>query len=229
MSTWFERFKNIRVEKELTQQQIADALGKDITSVSRYENGKGSQNMPFTFKKNLTNLFTNVELRYIETGEKSENIKSDQSKSTQILIDTEKFISVPIVSAKASGSPVGEICYDVVERGEISIAKMLFKTMPNIENVQAVEVIGNSMSPRINPGDYVIIDKMGHFDHDGVYVMQFDSMLLVKRLQVTTKGIKIISDNRSYAEDLYDPEDDQRLMNIVGKVILVINRDMGSF
>lgn len=226
MSTWFERFKNLRIEKELTQQQIADALGKDTTSVSRYENGKGSKDMPFIFKKNLTDLFTSDELSYIETGK---ILESEQNNSAQVLVDTDKFISIPIVTAKVSGSPVGEIPYEVVERGEVSIAKMLFKTMPNIENVQAVEVIGNSMSPRINPGDYVIIDKMRHFDHDGVYVMQFDSMLLVKRLQVTTKGIKIISDNRMYDEDFYDPENDQRLMNIVGKVILVINRDMASF
>lgn len=141
----------------------------------------------------------------------------------------EKFISVPIISAKASGSPVGEIHYDVVTKGELSIAKMLFRTMPNVENIQAIEVIGNSMSPRINPGDYVIIDKDDIFTQDGVYVLQFDSMLLVKRLQVTTKGIKIISDNRSYDDDMYDPEDDQRMMHIIGKVILVINRDMASF
>lgn len=162
-----------------------------------------------------------------ETGEMFESAKTLESTTTAI--DTEKFISVPIVSAKASGSPVGEIHYDVEIKGEVSIAKMLFKTMPNINNIQAIEVIGNSMSPRINPGDYVIVDKKDNFDHDGVYVLQFDSMLLVKRLQVTTRGIKIISDNRSYDEDVYDPNDDQRMMHIVGKVILVINRDMASF
>lgn len=155
--------------------------------------------------------------------------EADQKSTSQAVFDTDKFIPIPIISAKASGSPVGEIHYDVVTKGELSIAKMLFRTMPNVENIQAIEVIGNSMSPRINPGDYVIIDKDDIFTQDGVYVLQFDSMLLVKRLQVTTKGVKIISDNRSYDDDMYDPEDDQRMMHIIGKVILVINRDMASF
>lgn len=226
MSTWYDRLKTIREENGLSQADLGEKIGTDDTAISRYEKGAGAQNLTFKFKQKLTKVFNNEEIHFIETGDRA---KTDSPKSTESIIDTNKFISVPIVSAKASGSPVGEIHYDVEIKGEVSIAKMLFKTMPNINNIQAIEVIGNSMSPRINPGDYVIVDKKDNFDHDGVYVLQFDSMLLVKRLQVTTRGIKIISDNRSYDEDVYDPNDDQRMMHIVGKVILVINRDMASF
>lgn len=210
----------VKTDKELCEKV-------KIINYSTLDTWKNRDRIP-PDKLRLIAKEVNIDPLLLEFGQ-GEMLESEQSNSPQSLVDTDKFISIPIVTAKASGSPVGEIHYDVVERGEVSIAKMLFKTMPNIENVQAVEVIGNSMSPRINPGDYVIIDKMNYFDHDGVYVLQFDSMLLVKRLQVTTKGIKIISDNRMYDEDLYDPEDDQRLMHIVGKVILVINRDMASF
>lgn len=227
MENFGERALKVRQHVKLSQDAFANEIGiSSKQTVSNVEKGKQKKYSDDEINKIIDKF--GVSKKWLILGE-GEMLESDQPKQTQSLVDTDKFISVPIVSAKASGSPVGEICYDVVERGEVSIAKMLFKTMPNIENVQAVEVIGNSMSPRINPGDYVIIDKTEHFDHDGIYVLQFDSMLLVKRLQVTTKGIKIISDNRSYAEDLYDPEDDQRLMHIVGKVILVINRDMGSF
>lgn len=230
MSTWFERFKKLRIEKELTQQEIADALEKDITAVSRYENGKGSKNMPFVFKKNLTNLFTNGELRYIETGEKAKNVQSNEEiNSNSIPVNTDKFIPVPIVSARASGSPVGEIHYDVVTQGEVSIDRALFKVLPDIKHVQAVRVVGNSMSPRINEGDMVIIDRSQRSAEDGVFVLQYDSMLLVKRLHVTSRGIKIISDNRSYPEDTYDPHDNQCMFQIVGKVIVVVNTDMSSF
>lgn len=197
----------------------------DFIKYPTLDTWKNRDNIPDK-KLKMIAQFLKVDVKYLETGER---IETDSPKSTESIIDTNKFISVPIVSAKASGSPVGEIHYDVEIKGEVSIAKMLFKTMPNINNIQAIEVIGNSMSPRINPGDYVIVDKKDNFDHDGVYVLQFDSMLLVKRLQVTTRGIKIISDNRSYDEDVYDPNDDQRMMHIVGKVILVINRDMASF
>lgn len=227
MSDFGQRIKELRKKFDLTQQSFADEIGaNNKQTISDVEKGKQKSLNDEQVRIILDKY--GVSKAWLILGE-GEMLESEQSNSAQVLVDTDKFISIPIVTAKASGSPVGEIPYEVIERGEVSIAKMLFKTMPNIENVQAVEVIGNSMSPRINPGDYVIIDKIRHFDHDGVYVMQFDSMLLVKRLQVTTKGIKIISDNRMYDEDFYDPENDQRLMNIVGKVILVINRDMASF
>lgn len=223
MSTWYERLKKLREQKNLSQTQLGEKIGKDLTAISRYENGSGAQNLSYKLKQSLRWVFTPEEIDYIEHGA---TVESDSATNNGVV---KNIILVPIVSAKASGSPVGEIHYDVVTKGELSIAKMLFRTVPNVDDIQAIEVIGNSMSPRINPGDYVIIDKADSFNQDGVYVLQFDSMLLVKRLQVTTRGIKIISDNRSYDDDMYNPEDDQRMMHIIGKVILVINRDMASF
>lgn len=228
MSDFGQRIKELRKKFDLTQQLLADGIGaNNKQTISDVEKGKQKSLNDDQVRIILDKYGVSKAWLILGQGEMFESAKTLESTTTAI--DTEKFISVPIVSAKASGSPVGEIHYDVEIKGEVSIAKMLFKTMPNINNIQAIEVIGNSMSPRINPGDYVIVDKKDNFDHDGVYVLQFDSMLLVKRLQVTTRGIKIISDNRSYDEDVYDPNDDQRMMHIVGKVILVINRDMASF
>ncbi|MFY9141490.1 XRE family transcriptional regulator [Sulfuricurvum sp.] len=228
MSDFGQRIKELRKKFDLTQQGLADEIGaNNKQTISDVEKGKQKSLNDDQVRIILDKYGISKTWLILGDGEMFELDK--KSEATTTAIDTNKFISVPIVSAKASGSPVGEIHYDVEIKGEVSIAKMLFKTMPNINNIQAIEVIGNSMSPRINPGDYVIVDKKDNFDHDGVYVLQFDSMLLVKRLQVTTRGIKIISDNRSYDEDVYDPNDDQRMMHIVGKVILVINRDMASF
>ncbi|TDA64299.1 LexA family transcriptional regulator [Sulfuricurvum sp. IAE1] len=224
MSTWFERFKKLRIEKELTQQEIADALGKDITAVSRYENGKGSKDMPFVFKKNLTNLFTNGELRYIETGEKAKNVQSNEEiNSKSIPVNTDKMISAPIMSVKASAGR-GNENYEAVITGELLIDRMLFKVLPNLKNIRAIEVEGDSMYPTLKEGDFVIIEENQHFSGDGIYVLQWDSVLLVKRLQAGAGRIDIISDNQQYAVNTFDPTDDQRSFHIVGKVILRMQR-----
>lgn len=221
MSTWFERFKKLRVEKELTQQEIADALGKDITSVSRYENGKGSQNMPFIFKKKLTNLFTIEEFRYIETGDKVESSQKLELFNNQY--DETKMVSAPIMSVKASAGR-GNEHYDVVTTGELLIDRMLFKVLPNLKDIRAIEVEGDSMYPTLKEGDYVVIEENNHFSGDGIYVLQWDSVLLVKRLQAGAGKIDIISDNQSYAVNTFNPTDDQRSFHIVGKVILRMQR-----
>jgi len=227
MSDFSKRIKEVRKYHNYTQEEFAHVIGaNNKQTVSDLENGKQKALKDEQIQALVDKFRVNKTWLLLGEGSMFEPIRAKEHSNT---IEPAKFFNVPIVSAKASGSPVGEIHYEVITKGELSIARMLFRTMPNVENIQAIEVIGNSMSPRINPGDYVIIDKADSFNQDGVYVLQFDSMLLVKRLQVTTKGIKIISDNRSYDDDMYDPEDDQRMMHIIGKVILVINRDMASF
>lgn len=227
MSDFSKRIKEVRKYHNYTQEEFAHVIGaNNKQTVSDLENGKQKALKDEQIQALVDKFRVNKTWLLLGEGSMFEPIRTKEHSSTT---EPTKFFNVPIISAKASGSPVGEIHYDVVTKGELSIAKMLFRTVPNVDKIQAIEVIGNSMSPRINPGDYVIIDKADSFNQDGVYVLQFDSMLLVKRLQVTTKGIKIISDNRSYDDDMYDPEDDQRMMHIIGKVILVINRDMASF
>lgn len=227
MSFFGERALKIRHDAKMSQEAFAQLIGASSKqTVSNVELGKQKEYSEDQINKIIDTF--GIRRAWLILGE-GEMLGSEQSNPTHVLVDTDKHFIVPIMSAIASGSPSGKIHYEVVERGEISVSKMLFKTLPNIDNVEAVEVHGSSMSPRINHGDYVVVDKSIGFDYDGIYVLQIDGMLLVKRLQVTTKGLKIISDNRRFDEDFYDPENDQRLMNIVGKVILVINRDISSF
>lgn len=227
MSDFSKRIKEVRKYHNYTQEEFAHVIGaNNKQTVSDLENGKQKALKDDQIQALIDKFRINKTWLLLGEGGMFVPFRTKEYSNT---IEPTEFFNVPIISAKASGSPVGEIHYDVASKGELSIAKMLFRTVPNVDNIQAIEVIGNSMSPRINPGDYVIIDKADSFNQDGVYVLQFDSMLLVKRLQVTTRGIKIISDNRSYDDDMYDPEDDQRMMHIIGKVILVINRDMASF
>lgn len=133
------------------------------------------------------------------------------------------IIKAPIISAKASAG-VGIAHYDVESVGELLIDRMMFKILPNLQNVRAIEVSGDSMYPTLKDGDYVVIEENVHFSGEGIYVLQFDGMLLVKRLQATSRGLKVLSDNVYYKDDEYAPDDDQRTFQVVGKVVLRIQR-----
>jgi DNA polymerase V len=81
----------------------------------------------------------------------------------------------------------------------------------------AVEVRGDSMT-RVNifDGDIVYF-KPGDIRADGIYVIQLDGGVFVKRLQFSMAGkITIHSENAKY-EDLVEPFDSQA-MTILGKV-----------
>jgi len=221
MSTWFKRLKEIREQNELTQPELGSKIGIDATAISRYEKGKGAKDIPYQLKQKLTNVFTIEEITYIEIGK---NDKSDQNIDVpKNKYDNNKMISAPIMSVKASAGR-GNEHYEVVTTGELLIDRMLFKVLPNLKNIRAIEVEGDSMYPTLKEGDYVVIEENNHFSGDGIYVLQWDSVLLVKRLQAGAGHIDIISDNQSYAINTFNPTDDQRSFHIVGKVILRMQR-----
>lgn len=217
MSTWFERLKEVREQNEFTQPELGAKIGIDATAVSRYEKGKGAKDIPYQLKQKLTNIFTKSEMIFIETGEKS----LDNAEST--LSIPHQMIPAPIMSIKASAGS-GREQHEIVTNGELLIDGMLFKVLPNLKLIRAIEVEGDSMYPTLKDGDYVVIEENSNFSGDGIYVLQYDGVLLVKRLQADIDGIEILSDNQSYGKRKYDPNDDQRLFHIAGKVILRMQR-----
>lgn len=141
-------------------------------------------------------------------------------------IDESSLVKVPIMSASASGSKIttGIEHFDVSVDGELLIDRMLFKILPNLQNIQAVRVIGESMYPTLREDDYVVIECEERFTGDGLYVLSWDGILLVKRLQAGNSVVRVLSDNQTFESMEYNPTEDQRTFHIVGKVILKIQR-----
>ena len=135
-------------------------------------------------------------------------------------------IKVPIMSAVTSGSKLinGIEHFEVEANGVLTLDRMLFKILPQLDNIQAVRVRGDSMNPTLREDDYVVIELEEQFSGDGIYVLSWDGILLVKRLQAGNMIIKVLSDNQSFESMEYNPTEDQRTFHIIGKVILRIQR-----
>jgi len=71
MSKWYERLTEVRSTKGLSQQELSDKLEVHLTSLNRYEKGRGADDLPNKFKIKLLKFFTKNEVEYIEYGEKS--------------------------------------------------------------------------------------------------------------------------------------------------------------
>ena len=68
MSKWYERLTEIRSSNGLSQQELSDKLDVHLTSVNRYEKGRGANELPNKFKIKLLKVFTKKEVAYIEYG-----------------------------------------------------------------------------------------------------------------------------------------------------------------
>lgn len=98
----------------------------------------------------------------------------------------------------------------------VDIAIEIAKT--NLENVKIIRVRSTSMSPTINPGDLLFVDtSIDSYVGVGIYLIEYNGILLVKRIQKTTT-YKIISDNEKYE----DEEAEEKDIKICGFVVSCI-------
>ena len=85
----------------------------------------------------------------------------------------------------------------------------------------ASRVQGDSMEPTLYNGDIIICDLNGYDGTDGIYTIIYKGNGFVKRLQRTSDGVKIISDNRHYDPMFESSQSDD--FRVIGKVRAVMH------
>ncbi|NVJ53356.1 MAG: helix-turn-helix transcriptional regulator [Campylobacteraceae bacterium] len=87
----------------------------------------------------------------------------------------------------------------------------------NLKNIEAINVIGDSMEPTLNSDNVIFIDKTKKdASRDGIYAFTTNHGLFVKRIQKRVDGkLDVISDNRDYPVQVLENSE----LNIVGKVV----------
>ena len=131
---------------------------------------------------------------------------------------THKTISVPKLkcTASAGGGNHVEGIDSFEEDGVLVIDRDTLRV--NYKNLRAMRVEGHSMVPVLLPDSWVIFDDTDQYVGDGLYVINFRNILMVKMLQVDSEGrLKIVSANKEYESFTIDM-DDQSVFKIFGKV-----------
>ncbi|MBL3519957.1 helix-turn-helix transcriptional regulator [Arcobacter lanthieri] len=87
----------------------------------------------------------------------------------------------------------------------------------NLKNIDAINVVGDSMEPTLNSDNIIFIDKTkNNISRDGIYAFTTIHGLFVKRIQKRVDGkLDIISDNKDYPLQILNKEE----LDILGKVI----------
>lgn len=195
-------FRKIRQSKGLTQDKLALLLGISKRQVGNIESGN-----------------TPVRDIYVE---KISSFGDKNSRPDRVLKDN--TVSIPALELKASagGGNHLESIDSFDSYGTIDISKMLFKTAPT-KNMRAIQVDGYSMAPMLMPDSWVIFELDHGYDGDGLYIINWRNVLMVKIVQLNMKTglFDIISANSDYESYSLEP-DDQSVFRIVGKVIRAI-------
>ena len=92
----------------------------------------------------------------------------------------------------------------------------------NIKNIEALNVIGDSMEPTLKDGSIVFIDRsQKDIKKGGIFVISTNAGIFIKRVVLKTDGsVDLVSENRLYPKENIRCEE----VNILGKVIGAIEK-----
>ena len=131
------------------------------------------------------------------------------------------LIRVPFLNLRASAGP-GSSPDEIEVLGSIPYSRQLLRRYGvNPESVQALTSRGDSMSPTIEDGQVILVDRsVRQVRQDAIYVVSIDHDIRVKRIQKSIGGaLTLKSDNPAYAQELLSAADAAKL-KIEGRVFL---------
>ncbi|MGY4028175.1 LexA family transcriptional regulator [Aeromonas rivuli] len=175
-----------------------------------------------------------VNLEWLATGKGDmyvaqpvgQNLTVNQLEKIDTFSDTENLVKVPAFDIEAAAGAGAWINSE-----NVSDYWCVPRTWLRLERLEHAELCiinatGDSMAPNINGGDRLLVKT--NIDRDvapsGVYVINLDGYLRVKRLAATLfpAGYRITSDNELYPEEFIPADELDGRLSIIGEVVRVL-------
>ena len=197
--TLYDRIKDLRKKRKISQEELAKMTGyTDRSSIAKIEKGKVDLSET---KIQLFATALNTTPAYLMGWE--EEIKTNP-----------QGIKIPVLGAVPAGIPITAI-EDIIDYEEIP------QSWSNQGDFFGLRIKGNSMYPKLENGDVVIVKKQSTADNgDVVIAMVNGDDATCKRYKRMDAGIMLTSDNSEYSPMFYTNEQIQSLpVTIIGKVV----------
>ena len=198
-----------QVRASLTQGKFADSLGIHKNTLIRYEKGERLPDSSLLLR--ICERY-NVDPGWLLTG----NLRNLFAGENVANID--EYIPIPLRSTSLENSGMEE---------PIAIKKSwMFKQLQaKPGDLSFFYAEGESMKPTLYPGDIVLVDLHEAAIRDGLYVLQIEDVILIKRLQrLSGDLIKVSSDNPEYESWTANTHNLSQALKIVGKVVRICQR-----
>ena len=191
--------KELREREKLSQAKLAKMIGVAQSTVGMWENGKNKPEYETLLK--ISELF-DVSTDYI-TG------NSDSNASHR-----KKGIKIPVLGKVQAGIPI-EAIEDILDYEEIT------EELAATGNFFALQISGDSMEPRFNEGDVVIVQLQEYVDNGAVAVVLVNGCdATIKKVYFHETGMSLVATNPVYPPLFYSGEEVESLpVRVLGKVV----------
>ena len=190
-----EMVKQLTKEQNMSMSEFARRVRIATSAISRYFNG--TRELPLN---------------------RIEDFATALHTTSHILLgvepETQKSIKIPVLGTVPAGIPISAI-EDILDYEDVP------QSWSNQGDFFGLRIKGNSMYPKLENGDIVIVKKQSTADNgDVVIAMVNGDDATCKRYKRMDAGIMLTSDNSEYSPMFYTNEQVQSLpVTIIGKVV----------
>lgn len=199
-----KRIKERREELGLTQEQLGSKLWLNKSTIQRYETGKVKTIKLPVIQSIAECLLVNPDWIVCKTNKKNIDVSEGTTK-----------IKIPVLGRVAAGIPI-EAVEEIIGYEEIS-----FKEFNAEYEYFGLVIKGDSMKPRMQSGDVVIVRKQETAESGDIAVVLVNgNEATVKKIKIGTDGLMLIPLNQEYEVMMYNNEEIESLpVSIIGKVV----------
>lgn len=192
-----ERLKTLRIQRKMTQSELAKKIYISQPAYSKYEVGTASPN-PETLSKIADALDVSVD--YL--------LGSDSQPARP------GYIRVPVLGRVSAGIPIDAI-EEVIDWEDISAEAA------GDGEYFGLQIKGHSMEPKISDGDVVIVRRQPDVDSGDIAVLLVNGDdATVKKVKKSPQGVTLIPSNPAYEPMYYTNAEIESLpVQILGRVV----------
>lgn len=207
---------------QINGKELSAITGLTTAAISQYKTGKILTLNAMAAQKIADALGVNVE--WLVTGEgnmiKPNIISLDNADSDKLPAG---FVHIPEYKICFGAGEAEEPTYEEIQDCVPAYFRSTFFSDRGInpKYCRRFKVIGDSMIPLINDGDYITVDctPKDYIENNQIYALVFDHSLRIKRLIKSFKSLTIRSDNPIYSDEVLTLEEAAQMIHIIGKVI----------
>lgn len=201
--TFYERLTELRKEKGVTQKQIVDELGLGKNSFGDWKSGI----IPIRSTQQLLAKYFGVSVDYL-MGKINNPISNTETVDTYI--PYEKRGLRPVIGLASAGTGV------IAE--EMIVGWEAVEDEYDNENCFWLEVSGNSMAPKIDNGDRVLIQRNAEIESGNIAVVVVDGVEgFLKQVEFGENSTTLHSFN-PYYPDMEFKGSEQKRLYFIGRV-----------
>lgn len=200
-----DRIKQRRKFLGLSVDELAEKLGKNRATIYRYESSD-IEKLPTTVLEPLADALKTTPAYLMGWEEPAD---------TLTVLPQDKIHMIPVFGSVAAGFGA-YASSDIIE-----YIPLYIENDCDVENTICITVKGQSMYPKIEEGDRIVVRRQDSVDNGRIAVVMIGDEAVVKRVECEQNRLTLISINPEYPPRVIEGKDleDVRIVGLVQEVM----------